>query len=236
MARTDARARQRGHSGEAQWPSIGECLYQAVKQPGESASGIARPGQTLRIVNLEGQQVADLCSFSIVDPSVGMDGPYTQMFAHSWRVGVRGRILSRLCKPFWTITEDLCGEHYTGGGLFRGVANTALASGEFGIKPDPKGRGNRDIIENMMGRYGMDPLCLDPTNCFNAFMKVVYNAEGTFEVQRSPAKAGGHIDFRAEDTVLWFCAVNPYFGAINGDRPTPLEFRLYNCAAEEQSQ
>ncbi|MEQ8166722.1 MAG: hypothetical protein RIC93_11685, partial [Alphaproteobacteria bacterium] len=97
-----------------------------------------------------------------------------------------------------------------------------------GLKMPLDGEGNRERIEREMGRFGMSPLCLDSANCFNAFMHVGYDADGVFEIRRSPAPPGARLTLEAMDTVLWIGCVNPFLGAINGDEPGPLRFQTFD--------
>lgn len=205
-----------------------ERLFHAIVEPGRCMSGIVSQGSTLRVINLEGRQTVDFCSFNLADRRERFDGPYSQMFAHRYRLGKGDKLYSRECRPLWTIVEDSCGEHYSGGGYCSVELNeAAVRHGVPGVIGQPGQVGCRELIEAEVARYGMNPLDLDSAAGFNLFMTAIYRPDGKYEISPSSAKTGDHIDLRAEMDVLWVGSVCPLCGPINGDRPKRIAFELY---------
>ncbi|MGE0520654.1 MAG: DUF1989 domain-containing protein [Candidatus Binatia bacterium] len=198
----------------------GQLLDRRVIQPGHGGSGIAQKGQTLRITDVEGQQVADFCSFSLADPAEYCDVIYTTFAKRGWKVGEGDVMYTKEMRPLWTITRDTCGVHYWGGGFCSRALNRFVGVDQHGC---------RDTITEAVAEHGLTPLHVSPSSCFNVFMNFPYGPEGRWEILRPTTTAGDYIDLRAEMPVLWAVSVCHFPGNCNGDQPTPLQFELFDA-------
>jgi uncharacterized protein len=199
----------------------GTLAHEEVVQPGDGTVGEVKKGQILRIVDLEGQQVADFCSWSLEDPAEYCDMIYSTFLKGSWKLTEGDTLITKRCRPLWTIVNDTCGVHYSGGGFCSRDSNEEL---------DIHQPGCRDTLEEQLAKHGLSPLYLSPSACFNVFMNFPYYPDGRWEILAPATGPGDHIDLRAEMDVLWAVSVCNFPGPppCNGERPTPLKFELYD--------
>lgn len=201
---------------------LGPLLADIVVEPGAWATGEVRRGQLLEIVDLEGEQVADFCSFNLADPTEPCDVIYTRCAKGRWRdISTGDRIYTTKMRPLWTIVDDTCGTHDWGGGFCSRPLNEWA-----GVPQD----GCRETLEAALAARGLDAIVLNPSSCFNVFMNTPYNADGTWGYTRPTSTAGDRVLLRAEMDALWIVSCCHYPGICNGDAPTPLGFRTYDVA------
>ena len=104
-------------------------------QPHRAATGTLKKGQRLRIVDVEGQQVADFISLKLGDPTEYLDCAYTNMLNQRWKWGEGTTIFTNHMNPLWTITDDKIGVHYTGGGFCSRDARRLLLQDDRKVYP-----------------------------------------------------------------------------------------------------
>jgi hypothetical protein len=204
-------------------PHPGPLLAEVVVQPGTWATGDVLRGQHLEIVDVEGEQVADFCSFDLADPTEPCDVIYTRCAKGRWRDITTGdRIYTSKMRPLWTIVDDTCGTHDWGGGFCSRPLNEWA-----GVHQD----GCREALEAALASRGLDAVLLNPSSCFNVFMNTPYNPDGSWGYVRPTSRAGDRVLLRAERDALWIVSCCHYPGICNGDQPTPLAFRTYERVA-----
>lgn len=193
-----------------------------IIQAHSGGSGNLNAGQTLRIIDVEGQQVADFVSVKQNDPNEFLDCVYTSWHhgRYKWQQG--DTIRSNLMNDMWTITDDKTANHYTGGGFCSNAARKLYCDDD---KP-----GCRDVIQDQFSKNGFDPKLLQSVSCFNIFMTVNYTPSGDWVIDRPITKAGDYIDLRAEMDLTWMVSVCAWPEVVNGDKPTPLCFETYDPA------
>lgn len=188
--------------------------------PGVAGSGEVRKGQILRIVDLEGQQVADFTSFRLDDPAECCDVLYSAMYQETWRLAEGHVLYTKDMRPLWTIVTDPVGVHYSGGSF----CSRPLLRDVYGVDMP----GCRDCLEAELRRRGIPELYLNPASCFNVFMNYVYGADGRMWIEEPVTKPGDFVELRAEMDALWVASACPGPGPCNGDNPTPLLFECYD--------
>ena len=188
-------------------------------QPHRYATGTLTKGQTLRIVDVEGQQVADFISIKLGDPTEYLDCAYTNMLHMRWKWREGTTISSNHMNPLWTITDDKVGVHFTGGGFCSRDARRLY------LQDDQKGC--RDLLEDALAEHGIEPHFLQSVSCFNVFMNLDYAPDGSWVAGLPLTKPGDYIDLRAEMDLLWAVSVC-IWPAVNGGHPSPLRFETYS--------
>ena len=199
----------------------GKLIDTTTIQAHHGGHGHIKKGQTLRIVDVEGQQVADFVAVKTGDPNEFQDCVYTSWHhgRYKWQEG--DTIRSNLMNDMWTIAGDRTANHYTGGGFCSNAARRLyLRSDENGC---------RDTIQEEYRKLGIDPNYLQSVACFNIFMTVIYSPEGDWLIDRPVTKAGDYIDLRAEMDLTWMVSVCAWPEVVNGDKPTPLRFETYDA-------
>ena len=140
---------------------LGKLLDERILQPDTTDSATIKKGQTLRIIDLEGQQVADFVAWSQGDLDEYQHVVYTNFAQNSWKMGAGGKLYSNHMNAMWSITEDDCGNHYMGGAFCSWDLYTFLG--------DPPQRGCRDALQEEIMKHDMIPQHLREISCFNIF-------------------------------------------------------------------
>lgn len=182
--------------------------------------GTMKKGQALRIVDVEGEQVADLVAIKSGDPMEYLDCTYTNWTLGAWKWKEGDTIYTNNLNPIWTITHDSRGNHYTGGGYCSRAARRKVWNDD---KP-----GCQETIQAVFEKHGIDPNLLQAISCWNMFMTVDYKPDGKWEVGAAQNKAGDYLDIRAEMDLFWAVSVCAWPDQTNGFKPTPLRFEVYD--------
>lgn len=187
----------------------------------EHASLILSRGKTLRVTDLEGKQVADLVALSHVNKEEKLSCVYSNVLNGTWKL-TRGHILyTNLARPMLIVTEDKVGLHYSGGGfcteeinyLRYKVHNTQNCADNLTMAFKPHGIKREDF---------------DFDCCFNIFMNLTYEPDGSMRLQEPLSRPGDYIDLRAEmDCLIAISNCPQDRNPCNGFHPSPLHIRVF---------
>ena len=174
-------------------------------------------GQTLRVTDPGGTQVADLLAYSADDVreviSNGRTFDYEETIALT-----KGHILySNRSNPMLEITADTVGRH--------DFLLTPCSKATFRhFYPDkPVHRGCFGNLAEALEPFGIDEDAI-PT-AFNVFMNVPVAQDGSLEVLPPPSRAGDHIDLLARmDCIIGLTACSAY--ASNGGDFGPIGYAI----------
>jgi urea carboxylase-associated protein 1 len=179
-------------------------------------SAVLRAGETLRIIDLEGQQSADTLIYNAHDTSERYSCQDTLLAQGSAYVGPGTELLSNEGRTLMTVTADTVGRHDTSAGACSCEANTV----RFGHHT----RYMHACRENFVleaARYGMRKC--DIVGNINFFMNVPILPDGTLAIDDGISKPGGYVDLRAEMDVIVLISNCPQVNnPCNGFNPTPL--------------
>jgi len=173
-------------------------------------------GDTLRIVDLEGNQAVDFLVYDAVDPDLRYDALVTiaaqrNIFLTTGSVlrdGEGGALL--------TIVDDTVGRHDTIGGACSPESNTVryghhtkhqhACVDNFLTALSPLGRGKRDLVSNV-----------------NWFMNVPVETDGALGIVDGLSAPGKYVELRAERPVLAVISNCPQINnPCNAFNPTPV--------------
>ena len=179
-------------------------------------SGVVRAGQTLRIVDLEGNQAVDCVLYRADDPSERYSAPDTIAAQRNIFLTTGSRLISSEGAVMMTITDDTCGRHDTIGGACSQESNTlryghhtrhqGACVENFLTSLLPREMGKRDMVSNI-----------------NWFMNVPVEPDGTLGIVDGISAPGKHVDVRAEMDVLVVISNCPQVNnPCNGFDPTPI--------------
>src|SRR5471030_309676 len=99
-------------------------VYHATIPAGEPWLTEVKAGQTLRILDLEGNQAVDTLFYSLANPRERYDVQRTLRRQNSLYLTTGSVLYSNLGKPMLTIVADTCGRHDTLGGACAQESNT----------------------------------------------------------------------------------------------------------------
>ncbi|HJT79590.1 MAG TPA: urea carboxylase-associated family protein [Chthoniobacterales bacterium] len=146
--------------------------------------------QLLKVIDLEGEQVADLVSFNAADPEEWLSSGRSIDYANSIYL-TKGNILySNRSRPMWTILADDVGRH--------DFLLTPCSPETFQIIYDHKAS-HPSCFQNLadnLAAFSIRPDMIPTT--FNIFMNVEIAADGKLSILPPRSRAGDAILLRAE--------------------------------------
>ncbi len=184
-----------------------------------------RQGQTLRIVDVEGNEAADTLFYSLADPT----GERYSAIDTAQRQGnvyltTGSPLVSSNGNVMLTITADTCGRHDTLGGACSAEANQMRYALEkksmhscrdnflHAVQESPYGLTKRDVVSNI-----------------NFFMNVPVTAEGGLSFQDGISGPGKYVEMRAAMDVIALVSNCPQLNnPCSGFNPTPLEMIIWD--------
>ena len=194
-----------------------------------------KKGQRLRLIDLEGKQVVDMCVFNRTNPHEKLSTSWSRTRrkpkpGEGWtsadRLVVGDILLSTLCRPMLTIVEETAepkGIHDT----HIRMCNTVLYE-MHGVGPK---KGCFETVSEVIKPYGVAPE--DIPDPFNTFMNLQYDCDEKRWVTREPVtKPGDYIEYRAEMDLLVAFSNCPEdtLTATNAYHCTPVQVQVYEGA------
>jgi uncharacterized protein len=174
-------------------PVPGEIVQEQVIPAREYAALTMKQGQTLRFVDVEGQQVPDLVCFNEHDLTEEINLG-NSLLLNKRRKFIEGDVLySIVCNPMMTIT----GASNTVSYAYGPMCSEELNRIRYGV---PGTRNCRDNFAMALAGWGFGPR--DIPNAFVPFMRVEVDAEGTLEIKEPTSRPGDYYDLRAEMDLL----------------------------------
>ena len=187
-------------------------------------SGLVRAGQSLRIVDVEGQQAVDTLFYSAGNFTERYDAQATLAAQGSAYFGTGTRILSNEGRLMLTVTADTSGLHDTSAGACSCEANTVrfghhtrymhACRENFLVELAKHGMTKRDIVSNI-----------------NFFMNVPVLPNGELAIVDGVSKPGDYVELKAEMDVLCLISNCPQVNnPCNGFNPTPIRILIWDAA------
>jgi hypothetical protein len=198
-------------------------LHDEVLAAGEPWLHPLQRGQTLRILDLGGNQAVDTLFYNAHDPSERYSAADTVRRQGNIYLTTGTRLYSSEGNVMLTITADTCGRHDTLGGACAAESNQvryalekrhmhncrdnfllALAHGDGGI-------GKRDLTSNI-----------------NFFMNVPVTPEGRLTFEDGISEPGKYVEMRAEMDVIVLISNCPQLNnPCNAFNPTPVRLLIW---------
>jgi uncharacterized protein YcgI (DUF1989 family) len=149
-----------------------------------------KAGQTLRVIDLEGEQVADLIAFARSDKSEWLSSGRTIDYANSIYLTQGNILYSNRSHPMFTITQDDVGRH--------DFLLTPCSRETFQIIYKETNY-HPSCFENLskhLRHFGIAPDSIPTT--FNIFMNVQIDSNGSLTILPPRSKAGHALTLQAE--------------------------------------
>ena len=188
-------------------------------------SRVVTRGQTLRIIDSEGQQAVDALLYCVADTAERYSAQDTLRTQGSAYIGLGTRLISNRGRVMARITADSCGRHDTSAGCCSCESN-AVRFGEstryqhacrenFILELSKYGMTKRDIVANL-----------------NFFMNVPIDPSGNFTVVDGISAPGNYVDITADMDVLFVISNCPQVNnPCNGFNPTPIRVAIWDPPA-----
>jgi uncharacterized protein len=186
-------------------------------------------GETLRIIDLEGNQAVDTLFYSSADPTERYSAQDTIRAQRNLYLSAGSVLMSNRGAPLLTIVADTCGRHDTLGGACAAESNTvryalekrhmhscrdsylnALAHCTCGAGAR---LGKRDLVSNI-----------------NFFMNVPVTPLGKLTFEDGISAPGKYVEMRAEQDVTVLISNCPQLNnPCNGYNPTPVRLLVWGA-------
>ena len=199
-----------------------EAVYDFILPAGEPWAREVLRGQTIRIVDLEGNQAADTLFYN--DPADRYSVQDTIRAQGALYLTTGTRLVSTRGNTLLTITADTCGQHDTLGGACACESNMVRYALEkrhmhacrdsflLGLRRARPTWGTRDITHNI-----------------NFFMNVPVTPDGGLTFADGVSAPGRYVEMRAEMDVLCLISNCPQLNnPCNAYNPTPVRLLIWD--------
>lgn len=181
-------------------------------------------GQTLRILDLEGNQAVDTLFFNAEDPAERYSAQDTIRAQRNLYLSAGTRLLSNEGRVMLTITADTCGRHDTLGGACAAESNQV----RYALDKWPMHSCRDSFLlacARTRGRLTKRDL---PAN-INFFMNVPVTPAGRLTFEDGISDAGKYVELRAEMAVLVLVSNCPQLNnPCNAYNPTPVRMFVWS--------
>lgn len=195
----------------------------------DACSGTAfhlKKGQTLRVIDPMGSQVADLLVYDAHDLGQWLSNGRTFDYEETIYLTTGHRLWSNRSEVMLTITRDDVGVH----DFLLTPCSTETYTKLYKPEDSPRWGGNLahhpncfDNLVKHLGPHGVTPAMIPTT--FNVFMDVKVTPEGKVVLKPPGTKGGECIEFRAEmDLLVGLTACSAE--KTNGNELTPIDYAI----------
>jgi len=199
-------------------------IYSKVIPAGDYWSHVIKAGQTLRIVDCEGNQAADTMFYSLADTNERYSAQDTINYQNNVYLTTGSKLISNLGNPLLTITDDTCGRHDTVGGACSAESNSV----RYDLKKIHM-HNCRDSFMAALREHNIDLGKRDLNSNINFFMNVPISPDGESKFADGISEAGKYVQLKAEVDVLCIISNCPQLNnPCNAYNPTPIEVNIWN--------
>ena len=186
---------------------------------------ILKSGQTLRILDLEGNQAADTLFYSADDPSERYSAIDTIREQGNIYLTAGTKLLSSECNEMLEIVADTCGRHDTLGGACATESNTVRYALEKKCMHACRDSWMLAVAEHE--EFGIGKR--DITHNINFFMNVPVTPDGQLTFEDGISDAGKYVEMKALMDVIVLISNCPQLNnPCNAYNPTPVEVLIWD--------
>jgi uncharacterized protein len=208
----------------AEAPEPPAVRYRRVVPAGRSWSGLVARGETLRIVDLIGEQAVDALLYAAADTAERYDAQLTVLTQASTVVTRGTRLYSNRGRVMMTVTADTFGAHDTLVGCCSSESNAV----RFGEQARHL-HSCRDNFLIELGMHGMSKRDIVPN--LNFFMPVPIEEDGRLAISGGAKQPGHFVDLLAAIDLLFVLSNCPQINnPCNGFDPTPIEVTITSAS------
>jgi uncharacterized protein len=185
-------------------------------------------GQTLRIVDLRGNQAADTLFYNAHDYADRYSAQDTIREQGNIYLTTGSRLISTRGTHLLTITADTCGRHDTLGGACANESNMV----RYAIDKRHMHACRSSFLKGLID-WGRGMEKRDITSNINFFMNVPVTPEGKLTFEDGISEPGKYVEMRAETDVLVAISNCPQLNnPCNAYDPTPVQVLIWEAAGE----
>ncbi|MBC7906341.1 MAG: urea carboxylase-associated family protein [Rhodospirillaceae bacterium] len=203
-----------------------DAVYGKIVPAGDYWMEVVKAGQTLRIVDVEGNQAADTLFYSAADPSERYSATDTIREQGNVYLGVGSKLLSQDGNVMLEIVADTVGRHDTLGGACATESNTVRYALEKKTMHACRDSWLLALAEN--DHFGLTKR--DIAHNINFFMNVPITPEGGLTFADGVSGPGQYVEMRAEMDIIVLLSNCPQLNnPCNAYNPTPVEVLVWDA-------
>lgn len=201
-----------------------DAIRRDIVPAGDYYMKVVKAGQTVRILDLEGNQAADTLFYSAEDPAERYSAIDTIREQGNVYLTAGTRILSNFGNEMLTIVADTCGRHDTLGGACATESNTVRYALEKKCMHACRDSWLLAVAENE--EFGMSKR--DITHNINFFMNVPITEQGGLTFEDGISAPGKYVELKAAIDVIVLISNCPQLNnPCNAYNPTPVEVLVW---------
>ena len=199
-------------------------IHQVRIEPQTGTALTIKKGQTLRITDVEGEQVSDLFCFAHGDLEESLSSGHTTDYNGKLFLSKGDILYTNRSNPMFTIVADQVGRHI----MQYAPCSQKMYELSYGIT-DPHPNCLDNLVSNLKP-YGIRESQI--TTPFNVFMNIEISPAGEISIQSPRSKAGDFIELRAEmDMIIGVTACSAWI--CNNFEWTPVDVEVYAAESAE---
>ena len=185
-------------------------------------------GETIRIIDLEGNQAADTLFFNAADPSERYSASDTVREQGALYLTTGSKLKTNLNRDLLEIVADTCGRHDTVGGACSSESNTVRYDLEKRFMHSCRDSWMLAIVEHE--EFGLANE--DIGHNINFFMNVPVTPSGELEFADGVSAPGKYVELTARmDAIVLISNCPQLNNPCNAYNPTPIEVAIFNAAS-----
>ncbi|MBI1423241.1 MAG: DUF1989 domain-containing protein [Gammaproteobacteria bacterium] len=202
-----------------------QAVFREVVPAGDYFMKVVKTGQTVRILDLEGNQAADTLFYNANDPAERYSAMDTIREQGNVYLTAGTKLISNEGNVMLEIVADTCGRHDTLGGACATESNTVRYAHDKKCMHACRDSWMLAVAEN--DQFGMSKR--DITHNINFFMNVPVTPEGGLSFADGISGAGKYVELCAEMDVIVLISNCPQLNnPCNGYNPTPIEVLIWS--------
>ena len=202
-----------------------QAVYREVVPAGDYFMHVVKAGETVRILDLEGNQAADTLFYNANDPAERYSAMDTIREQGNVYLSAGTKLISNEGNVMLEIVADTCGRHDTLGGACATESNTVRYALEKKCMHACRDSWMLAVAENE--GFGMSKR--DITHNINFFMNVPITTDGGLTFADGISAPGKYVELRAAMDVIVLVSNCPQLNnPCNGYNPTPIEILIWN--------
>ena len=204
---------------------IEKASFRETVLAGDYFMKVVKKGQTIRILDLEGNQAADTLFYNADEPTERYSAVDTIREQGNVYLSAGTKLISNENNVMLEIVADTCGRHDTIGGACATESNTIRYSLDKKCMHACRDSWMLAIAENE--QYGMSKR--DITHNINFFMNVPVTKEGGLSFEDGISAPGKYVELKASmDTIVLLSNCPQLNNPCNAYNPTPVEIIIWD--------
>ena len=199
-------------------------IFRETVPAGEYFLKVVKAGETVRILDLEGNQAADTLFYNALNPTERYSAVDTIREQGNVYLTAGSKLMSSENNVMLEITADTCGRHDTLGGACAAESNTT----RYALEKKCMHACRDSWLVAVTEHEDLGMTKRDITHNINFFMNVPVTAEGGLTFEDGISDAGKYVELKAEMDVLVMISNCPQLNnPCNAYNPTPIEVLVW---------